>query len=136
MDTCLSPTRTGGLSALVRQGADSSTITSILHDSYEGKFKIEEVQSAIKAAKTSEKTKNGTITRIDHEKFQPALDYFLFNMRSNLVITPTSAYVRGKEGVIEELGKKFATKQAYDEIWYVEGDIEEIEKEFRLITSI
>ena len=126
----------GGLSALVRQGADSSTITKILQNSYYRRgISSDEVESAVKAAKNSEVFKLGTITKIEHEKFQPALDYFLFNWKSNLVITPTKAYLRGKEDIIEWLAQKFVIRETYDEIWRVDGDLGDIEKIFRAMTE-
>lgn len=80
----------GGLSALVRQGADYSQIMIILQGSYEEKgFTENEVSTAIASAKKAEKSAHGRIAKIQHEKFEPALDYFLFNMKSNLVVTPT-----------------------------------------------
>lgn len=128
--------RDGGLSALVRQGADCTTIWSILEDSYEDKgITREEANTAKSAAMAAEKTKFGRIAIINHEKFQPALDYFLFNMKSNLVITPTRAFVRGTEETIAKLGYKFEITEKFDEIWQVNGDSKEIVQEFRKITK-
>lgn len=126
----------GGLSALIRQGADCDQILTILQDSFERKgISREEARTAISAAKRAKKTKHGRIAKIDHEKFEPALDYFLFNMKCNLVITPTKSYVRGPEETIEQLGYIFELNEEYDEIWRIEGDIMEVEQEFIRLTE-
>ena len=126
----------GGLSALVRQGADCSQIMIILQDSYEGKgFTENEVSTAIASAKKAEKSAHGRIAKIQHEKFEPALDYFLFNMKSNLVVTPTKCYIRGNEDVIAELGYKFQISEEFDCIWRVDGKTDDILQEFRRLTA-
>lgn len=126
----------GGLSALIRQGADCDQILTILQDSFERKgISREEARTAISAAKRAKKTKHGRIAKIDHEKFEPALDYFLFNMKCNLVITPTKSYIRGPEETIEQLGYIFELNEEYDEIWRIEGDIMEVEQEFIRLTE-
>lgn len=126
----------GGLSALIRQGADCDQILTILQDSFDRKgISREEARTAISAAKRAKKTKHGRIAKIDHEKFEPALDYFLFNMKCNLVITPTKSYIRGPEETIEQLGYIFELNEEYDEIWRIEGDIMEVEQEFIRLTE-
>lgn len=126
----------GGLSALIRQGADCDQILTILQDSFDRKgISREEARTAFSAAKRAKKTKHGRIAKIDHEKFEPALDYFLFNMKCNLVITPTKSYVRGSEETIEQLGNIFELNEEYDEIWRIEGDIMEVEQEFIRLTE-
>ena len=126
----------GGLSALIRQGADCDQILTILQKSYETKgFSDKEVKTAIASAKAAEKSAHGRIVRIWHEKFEPALDYFLFNMKSNLVVTPTACYIRGNEDLIVELGYKFELSEEFDCIWRVEGNTDDIVEEFRKLTK-
>lgn len=126
----------GGLSALIRQGADCDQIHTILQDSFDRKgISREEARTALLAAKRAKKTKHGRIAKIGHEKFEPALDYFLFNMKCNLVITPTKSYVRGPEETIEQLGYIFELNKEYDEIWRIEGDTMEVEQEFIRLTE-
>ena len=126
----------GGLSALIRQGADCNQILTILQKSYEAKgFSDKEVDTAIASAKAAEKSAHGRIARIQHEKFEPALDYFLFNMKSNLVVTPTKCYIRGNEDVISQLGYSFKISEEYDDIWRIEGKTDDVIQEFRKLTK-
>lgn len=128
--------RDGGLSALVRQGADYSQIFAVLEKSFEEKgISINEARSAIASAKAAEKSAHGRIAKILHEKFEPALDYFLFNMKSNLVVTPTKCYIRGREDVISRLGYKFKIFEEYDDIWRIDGKTDDVIQEFRKLTK-
>lgn len=126
----------GGLGALYRQGADATTIWSILEDSYDVRgITKDEARLAVEAAKNAEQTKRGRIARLEHEKFQPALDYFLFNFKGNLVLTPTKAFYRGSEETLEKIKKLFTTEEVYDDISRIIGDIGRIVEEFRKITD-
>lgn len=126
----------GGLSALVRQGADCCQIMIVLQNTYQAKgFSDKEVMSAIASAKTAEETAHGRITRIEHEKFEPALDYLLFNLMNNLVVTPTACYIRGHEETTAKLGNKFRLTEEFDGIWRVEGKTDDIVREFRILTN-
>lgn len=126
----------GGLSALIRQGADCTQIMAILQKSFDDKGISEnEARTAIASAKAAEKSAHGRIAKILHEKFEPALDYFLFNMKSNLVVTPTKCYIRGSEDVISQLGYKFELSEEYDNIWRIDGETDEIIQEFRRLTK-
>jgi hypothetical protein len=126
----------GGLSALIRQGADWCQIDVILENARaERGITSEEEDIAYEAYVKAEMTKHGRIIRLPHEKFQAALDNCLYTFKSNLVITPSKIYFRGLEDDQRLIRDKFSCREEYDDIWLIDGNIKEILEFFRKITS-
>lgn len=128
--------KNAGLSGLIRQGADCYQIWDILSKAREqrGINSIEE-QIARESYENSTVSGHGRIMYLAHEKFQAALDNCLFTLMSNLVITPTKTYFRGGEEELCKLKLRFNCILEFDDIYQIEGNLEEIKKAFVEITK-
>lgn len=128
--------RYSGLSGLIRQGADCYQIWDILSKAREQRgINSAEEQIARESYENSTVSGHGRIMYLAHEKFQAALDNCLFTLMSNLVITPTKAYFRGGEEELCKLKLRFNCIHEFDDIYQIEGNLEEIKKAFVEITK-
>lgn len=128
--------RYSGLSGLIRQGADCYQIWDILSKAREQRgINSAEEQIARESYENSTVSGHGRIMYLAHEKFQAALDHCLFTLMSNLVITPTKAYFRGGEEELCKLKLRFNCIHEFDDIYQIEGNLEEIKKAFVEITK-
>lgn len=126
----------GGLGALIRQGANWTQILTILSDARtESGITEEEEKLASQAFDNSKTSRHGRLVRLPHEKYQAALDRCLFSSKSNLVVTPTNAYYRGREEELDVLRRHFECVPEHDEIYRIEGNLANIMKVFMEATK-